>query len=237
MGVKYYCHGEHPSGFTGFRVTVAYGGEYFQGYFSTTGARDQNDSDRVFKLAHLKAQRQDAEWQAESLLYQYQKYVSENHPTTKPERGVGVHGITAIFFLDRRKRWQAGFSVQRPKELPVRITFRTLRYSSAWERTVDTWAEVHGILDEDKARVLASMPSPNQFTRLRRYMNEYDGFDIPVESLSPVFREQRAELAEKRVLKKHESASPLNASMRNTSRGLKDEMAMWFESATAQEGA
>ena len=110
MGVKQYKPGEHPAGFVGFRVTVAYGDNYHQRYFSTVAAESQTDDDPYFRYQRLSAEKQDVEWQLESLRYQYQRFVTQNHPTTKPERGVGVHCITASFFLDRRKTWQAGFT-------------------------------------------------------------------------------------------------------------------------------
>lgn len=111
MSIIYYGQGEHPGGFIGFRVNVSYADNYYQEYFSTSTARLQSEEDTFFLTQKLKAEHQEAEWRADSLMYQYKRYVTKNHPLTKPGRGVGVHGITASFFLDKSKKWQAAFVV------------------------------------------------------------------------------------------------------------------------------
>lgn len=237
MGIKYYGPGEHAMGFVGFRVSVAFGGNHLQDYFSTKETKQQSEDDREFKRQHLLAQIKEAEWQAESALFQYNRFVNEDHPTTKPERGLGVHGLTCVFFLDRRKKWQAGFSIARTGNPPLRITFRTRPFSEAWRDSVDVWARENEILDEDKQRLLDNPPEPQQFIRLRRYMNEHDGFDIPVEALSPVFVEQRAELARRRALVQAQDLEIEKGAMAPLSKELQSEMTAWFESevSTGQE--
>lgn len=235
MGVKYYKAGEHPAGFTGFRVTVAYGDNYHQRYFSTLAANDQSDKDPYFRYQRLRAEKQDVEWQLESLRYQYHRFVTQNHPTTKPERGVGVHCITASFFLDRRKTWQAGFTVSRDqnekgrRKPSKRFTFCTRPYSQVWKDAVLFWAEEHGIATADRDRVLATPPEPEQFKRLRRRMNEHDGFEIPVKALSAVFAEQRAEIAHKRSLQKAKDIDLTKGILNPPSAHIEAEMAAWFE--------
>lgn len=235
MGVKPYKPGEHPAGFVGFRVTVAYGDNYHQRYFSTVAAESQTDDDPYFRYQRLSAEKQDVEWQLESLRYQYQRFVTQNHPTTKPERGVGVHCITASFFLDRRKTWQAGFTVSRDqnekgrRKPSKRFTFCTRPYSQVWSDVVHFWADEHGIEPADRDRVLASPPDPEQFKRLRRHMNEHDGYDIPVDALSAVFAEQRAEIARKRSLQKAKEMKLTAGALNPPDDHIQAEMAAWFE--------
>lgn len=235
MGVKLYKAGEHPGGFIGFRVTVAYSDKYHQRYFSTAAAKDQSDDDVYFRYQRLSAEKQDMEWQLESLLYQYRRYVTENHPTTKPERGVGVHGITASFFLDRRKTWQAGFTVARDqneygRRKPTRrFTFCTKPFSQVWRDAVNFWADEHAIEDADRERVLNSPPEPEQFKKLRRYMNEHDGFEIPVKALSAVFAEQRDQLSQKRYLQRAKELKLDAGALTPPDDRIQAEMAAWFD--------
>lgn len=235
MGVKYYGPGEHPAGFVGYRVTVAFSDNYNQRYFSTIPAKQQSDDDMYFRYQRLQAEKQNLEWQLESMAYQYNRYVNENHPTTKPERGVGVHGITASFFLDRRKKWQAGFTVARDqnesgrRKPTKRFTFCTKPFSLVWSETVNFWADEHGIEDGDRERVLSSPPEPEQFKRLRRHMNEHDGFKIPVEALSAVFAEQRERISQKRSLQRAEELKLGSGALVPPDDTLKSEMAAWFE--------
>ncbi|WP_146114570.1 hypothetical protein [Pseudomonas sp. MYb185] len=97
MAVTYYGPGEHPVGFIGFRVTAGFNGDFHQRYFSTSAAAQQADEDVIFLSRRLEAELQDLEWRRDSLQYRYQRFVSEDHSNTLPERGVGVHGITAAF--------------------------------------------------------------------------------------------------------------------------------------------
>lgn len=230
MAVRYYGPGDHGSGFVGFRVTVAFGGDYRQEYFSTIRAKVQDDSDPLFRYEKLKAKIKETEWQADSLLYQYQIFVSQNHPTTKPHRGVGVHGITCTFFKDRRGSWKAAFSVKQSAGLPKRITFANTAFSDAWRRAVVEWGRQHEILEEDIERVINNPPSPEQFKHLRRHLNNEHGYDIPVEALSPVFAEQRGEIARRRALEKAEKMKLSEGLMKPPAKDIEAEMASWFES-------
>jgi len=241
MGVKYYDSGEHPSGFIGFRVTVAFDDDYRQKYFSTVAASQQNDSDIFYRYQRLRAEKQNLEWQMESILYQYHRFVTEDHPTTKPERGVGVHGITANFIQDRRGKWQAVFLVARDQEAfqkrrrSKEFTFRSNPYSEVWQQVVDFWAQEHNILAEDKARVLHSPPAPEQFKRLRRLLNAEQGWDIPVEALSPVFREQREKIARERALQRAKDLRLDAGAMKPVQDDIQAEMTEWFQSMTEKE--
>ena len=81
---------------------------------------------------------------------------------------------------------------------PKRFHFKTALFSEAWREAVHFWADEHTVFDEDRDRVLATPPSPGQFSALRRQMNS-EGRDIPTEALEPVFREQRMRLAKARA--------------------------------------
>lgn len=235
MGVKPYDKGEHESGFVGFRVTAVLKGEYQQEYFSTSAAAEQSDACPVYKRQRLRAELKDAEWAAESALDQYQAMVTTNHPTTKPERGVGVQGITLGFFRDKRKKWTPEIKVSRPGKLPLRLTFATKLFSRVWAQAVQVWVEANEILPEDAERVLNSPPEPAQFSRLRKQMNE-EGFDIPVEALHHVFREQRQSLAAARLMAKNGPAPQLKTSEADIGQ-IKGEMAEWFKRETAKDSA
>lgn len=236
MTVSYYARGDHPGGFVGFRVNRAPIKNFKQTYFGTSHIGHQSDSDVRFKYLRLKAEYYDAAWATEMLFAQYQRFVSENHPTTDPVRGVGVHGITASFTVDRRDKWQACFLVaissnnDRPRG-SREFTFRTHEFSKVWELAVEFWAQEHSIIAEDKARVLATPPSPEQFKLLRRKLNDESAADIPIEALSPVFAEQRSLLANQRRTSS-KSAAKITTTERSTADvdRLQSEMAVWFES-------
>jgi|GEM_PF-369810 len=230
MALKYYGPGEHPAGFMGFRVAVSFAGEYRQTYFSTRHVNEQDESNPFFRRISLQARIQEASWQADSLYYQYRRFVTSNHSSTKEGRGVGVHGITAGFFLDRRKKWEAAFSVQRANGTPARFSFRTQPFGEVWRRAVDLWADEHEILVEDRQRIKHDAPDPHQFTELRRVMNEKEGVDIPIEALHPVFKEQRDEIASARSRAKARNISIGQPAKQPVSEDIQAEVLEWFES-------
>jgi len=238
LSVTYYGSGDHPSGFVGFRAVRSWnhGKDYRQCYFSTSAAKSQSDSDVYFRYQKLRAEHQDACWAVESLEHQYQRFVTMTNPTTKPERGLGVHGITAMFARWHGGKWEPCFSVSRPGKPQKRFFFRHHPFTKAWELAVDHWAQENGIREVDRERVLNSPPEPSQFKRLRRQINDIEGSSVPVEALRSVFQEQRdlidaTQAAEKiRSLKLADSPSS-NASLVSTER----EILEWFE--LAMEGA
>ena len=227
MAIRYYAPGDHGSGFIGFRVTVAFNQNYRQSYFSTSRSDNQNESDVHFRYEKLKAELQEATWQADSYLHQYQVFVSQNHPTTKPFRGVGVHCITCHFFRDRRNSWQAAFNVKPPVGHPKAFTFCTKSFTDNWIAAVKFWGEQHEILGGDVQRVLTNPPLPDQFKALRRHLNTEHGYDIPVQTLSSVFAEQRGELLQKKAAKKlqNQNAKEFGPAQQNVAA----EISEWFE--------
>lgn len=239
MSVTYYGSGEHPGGFVGFRVVRSwnYGKTYRQGYYSTAAANSQSDTDVYFRYQKLRAEHQDACWAVESLKHQYHRFVTTTKATTKPERGLGVHGITATFAHWHGGGWEPCFSVSRPGKPQKRFFFRHHAFTKAWELSVECWAKGNSILDVDRARVLNSPPDPAQFKRLRRQMNDNEGSSIPVEALSAVFREQRdlinaQRTTEKARLMKLSETSTCNTSLTST----EVDMLEWFESEVEAAG-
>lgn len=240
MAVIYYGPDKHPAGFVGFRVTTGYNGNFLQRYFNTSAATKQSNTDALFLYRRLEAELQYLEWQRESLLHRYHRFVTENHPNTRPERGVGVHGLTAAFIRQGKRGWQPCFKVSRfhnrdnPRQPAKMFTFSKL-YSEVWEDTVSFWAEEHDVREADKIRVLNNAPEPYQFKRLRRQMNEKEGSKIPVEALSPAFAEQRSNLAKERAMLKAKEMK-LHAGMPSTfNQDIQTEMAAWFENIAPSE--
>jgi len=233
MSVIYYGPGKHSSGFVGFQVARSPIEGFKPECFSTSHLHKQSDHDVRFKYLRLKAEYHDAAWEAETLIRQYRRFVSENDPLTGSDCGVGVHGMTASFVLDGQKKWQACFLVSTStagahRRGPQAFTFQTRLFSQAWSEAVEFWAKEHEILAEDTVRVLASPPAPEQFKRLRRSLNDQEKSDIPIETLSPVFEEQRALLSQKR----REKATPVRSLAPTQSPDtdpLQSEMAAWFQ--------
>lgn len=234
MSVTYYGDGEHPSGFVGFRVVRSWdhGKNYRQCYFSTSTAKFQSDNDVYFRYQKLRAEHQDACWAVESLEYQYKQFVTSTKATTKPERGLGVHGITAMFARWHGGRWEPCFSVSRPGKPQKRFFFRHHSFTKAWELAVDHWAQENGIMNGDRDQVLNFPPEPAQFKRLRRQMNDIEGSSVPVEALRPVFQEQRGLMNAKQSAKKInalKSTKPFTSSTSPLS--TETEISEWFRHA------
>lgn len=231
--MTYYGSGDHPAGFIGFRVVRSwdYGKEYRQRYFSTSLAGSQSDTDVYFRYQRVRSEHQDACWAVESLEHQYQRFVTETKKTTKPERGLGVHGITAMFARWHGGTWEPCFSVSRPGKPQKRFFFRHYPFTKAWELAVNHWAQENSIMEVDRMRVLNTRPDPAQFKRLRRQMNDNEGSSVPVEALRPVFQEQRDLIIAQRSAEKVCSIKPLKTSSLNPSlKSTEAEMLDWFES-------
>lgn len=230
MSITYYGPGDHASGFIGFRVTRAFNGNYLQAYFSTLPAGSQSDDDSYFRYQHLRARHQDLAWEVESLWYQYRQFVTQSRGNTRPERGLGVHGITALFARGYGGKWEPCFSVSRPKQPGKRFMLCHYPYSEAWREAVTLWADEYQILEEDRDRVLKNPPDPEQFKRLRRQMNDHEGHNIPVEALGPVFKEQRERIAQMRLRERARHLAPLSRPATQESREKTEaEMLAWFE--------
>lgn len=232
MGVRHYAAGEHPAGFIGFRVTRLFDEVYRQEYFSTRAAATQDDSDPYYRYQHLRAKYRDTQWEVESLWYQYQVFVTQNNPRSKPYRGVGVHGISIAFARWNETYLEACFSINRKRRAyrpgATRFFLRNHSFSDGWALAVNTWADEYEILDVDRERVLANPPSPQQFKLLRQHMNEAEGFNIPVKALRPVFLEQRNELQNKRLQLQATELKLNGLGPKDDTKSVEADMLEWF---------
>lgn len=229
MSVIYYGPGEHDAGFVGFRVTRSWSGDYYQRYFSTNVAELQSDSDPYFKYQRLQAEYQDTAWAVESLEYQYQQFVTTNKINTKPERGVGVHGIVIMFANAYGGNYAPCFCVSRPGKHQKRFMLKEHFFSNAWRLAVNLWAIENSIMEVDRDRVMANPPHPDQFKRLRQHMISEERRNVPVESLRDVFREQRASIA---LARQNQNLASSNRSL-SSDDSLERKMAGWFQSSFA----
>jgi hypothetical protein len=201
--IEYFAPGEHPRGFVGFLVTARIDGHTRKATFSTRTASSQDKSNLWVQYQWLSAVGMDLEWKIEKRERHYQRFVTSDHPDTRPGRGLGVHGLTAAFYASGDD-WIPAFSVARNPDVlgrpqvDRRFTFEHAPYSAVWRDAVMFWAEEHAIEDADRERLLTRTPEPALFSALRRRMNE-EGNDIPTEALSSVYREQRDALAATRA--------------------------------------
>lgn len=123
--------------------------------------------------------------------------------------------------------------VSRPNLPAVRFMFTHEPFSTVWKEAVDRWAREYSILSEDHDRILACRPEPERFKDLRRQMNENEGCSIPVEALSPVFREQREAIAKQRLEKQYQTVDlhrMPHAKINRDAAG--DEILAWFDRET-----
>lgn len=228
MTIKFYPPG-HGSGFAGFRVTGTYAGKERHAEFPIYPSTKK--SDPLVRYQELQAQLKQAEWESEDALFRYQVFVSESDPRSGPYEGTGVHGIFCYFFHSKLGGWQAGFKVKatRPGRSP-RFLFATKPFSKAWRDAVGFWAAEHGIEQDDVQRVLSRPPEPAQFKDLRRYLNDHKKADIPVETLTPVFAEQREAIAQKKALEKAKNMNLSEGIPTQTTEHVEADMMAWFES-------
>ncbi|MFT0140834.1 hypothetical protein ACEK07_46855 [Alcanivoracaceae bacterium MT1] len=201
--IEYFAPGEHPRGFVGFLVTARIDGYTKKATFSTQTASSQDKANLWVQYQWLSAVGTDLDWKIEKRERDYQRFVSTDAPGTPPGRGLGVHGLTAVFYASGDD-WIPAFAVARHPDLlgrpqaDRRFTFEHAPYSTVWRDAVVFWAEEHAIEEADRERVLAAPPEPTVFADLRRRMR-YEGSAIFSEALSLVFREQREALAATRA--------------------------------------
>lgn len=231
MAILYYRNTHQ--GFTGYRVSGTYAGEHRVERFSTAPAKTQDESDPYVRYQWLKARLQEVEWEADHELHQYRVFVSEDDPKALPHQEVGCHAIFCEYF---RSKWGdriAGFRVRvRRSGRAPRFLFTVLGFSKAWRDAVQFWAAEHGIEEEDVQRLLRNPPEPVQFKRLRRYLNEHQGADIPTDALTPVFAEQRAEVAKQKALAKAKTLKLTEGPCIERQQDVEADMMTWFESET-----
>lgn len=200
MAISFYEKGELSSGFHGWRVVATVRGKRYQRYFSLKRPSPRIDESLWFRYQNLRARYYEARWMARSAAVQYLDFIHTEHPTTRPHRGVGFHGITLGIGRDSRCHTdQCYFSVNaRGRSSRVWINEnRTL--TQAWHRAIELWGEAFDIRAKDIAEKRAAVPVPGQFKVLRKQLNEHEGADLSVDVLHHVYAEQRDELARKKV--------------------------------------
>ena len=210
MAIQYFGPGDHPAGWTGWRVVVPAGNKRnYQAYFTDKPEADWKLEDWL-KRQELRAQIYDYSRQCRALLRQYRNIIRFNDRRTPAIYGVAASGIR--LFAQARQRalggWVFGFQVtQFPNLHPLRIVIGPQSYSEAWTMAVAAWAKHHGVRPQDAQDLLRRQPDPKRFKELRRYLNEHKGKDIPVEALRPVFAEQRQSLEHQKAQKALQSDS------------------------------
>lgn len=191
MAIRFYDAGEHPAGFRGWRVIATVRGRYYQKYLSIRPPSRTIDPDYWLKYQETRARYYEARWQARSAAVQYIDFISRDHPTTAPKRGLGFCGIT-IGISEANRHRPEGCHFQTANRRIAITNDKPL--SQAWNDAVDLWAKAHDLREKDVAHRRANPPSPDVFKALRRHMNEVEGYNIPAWVLGPVYAEQRAEI-------------------------------------------
>ncbi|WP_020409286.1 hypothetical protein [Hahella ganghwensis] len=197
MSVTRYLPGEHPSGFSGWKVSVSINGKQHQRFFS-----DQSPStvkEHVWcEYQELRARIIDLQLMKRHAVQQYLNFIRYDDPRTKPARRVGMKGLTADI-LNRGGRWSCGFRVGYGAEVPVKFfeVSTELTFTEAWEQAVEHWGQIFGIRQRDCEEKSENPPPVDIFKQLRRLMND-EGHDVPVSVLGPVYAEQRLQIAGKK---------------------------------------
>jgi hypothetical protein len=137
---------------------------------------------------------------ARSAAIQYLDFISKDHPTTRPYRGVGFQGITLGIGTGRNTAHETCyFSVnKRGAATKFYIDDRT-PLSKAWEQAVSHWGEAYEIRSKDVAKKVKLVPSPDQFKSLRKRLNDHEGHNFPASVLHHVYAEQRGQLEKQKV--------------------------------------
>jgi len=124
MAIQYFGPGDHPAGWTGWRVVVPAGNKRnYQAYFTDKPEADWKLEDWL-KRQELRAQIYDYSRQCRALLRQYRNIIRFNDRRTPAIYGVAASGIR--LFAQARQRalggWVFGFQVtQFPNLHPLRI--------------------------------------------------------------------------------------------------------------------
>jgi len=202
MAINFYEKGQLSSGFCGWRVVATIRGKRYQKYFSLNRPSERIPEELWFRYQETRARYYEARWQARSAAVQYRDFISKNHYSTLPHRGVGFQGITlGIGRGNRCKQDQCYFSVNlRGRAAKVFITGdRPL--TAAWHHAVDVWGKGFEIRPKDIAAKRKLVPAPDQFKALRKQMNENEGADFSASVLHHVYQEQREAIEKQKVAK------------------------------------
>jgi len=202
MAINFYEKGQLSSGFCGWRVVATIRGKRYQKYFSLNRPSKRIPEELWFRYQETRARYYEARWQARSAAVQYRDFISKNHYSTLPHRGVGFQGITlGIGRGNRCKQDQCYFSVNlRGRAAKVFIT-EDRPLTAAWHQAVDVWGAGFEIRPKDIAAKRKLVPAPYQFKALRKQMNENEGADFSASVLHHVYQEQREAIEKQKVAK------------------------------------
>jgi hypothetical protein len=200
MAISYYEKGELSSGFHGWRVVATIRRKRYQKYFSLNRHNTRIPQEIWHRYQETRARYYEARWMARSAAIQYLDFINSDHPTTRPHRGAGFHGVTLGIGTGRNTAHEVCyFSVSKRGAATKFYIDERLSLSQAWEKAVCHWAEVHEIRPKDVTQKLKVVPSPDRFKALRKYMNDHEGHDFPVSVLHHVYAEQRGNLEKQKV--------------------------------------
>lgn len=139
---------------------------------------------------------------ARSAAIQYLDFITKEHPTTRPYRGVGFHGITLGMGTGRRAGQEVCyFSVNKRGSATKFYIDEKVTLSKAWEQAVFHWGDIYEIRKKDVAEKVKLIPDPGQFKALRKQLNDHEGHDLPPSVLHHVYAEQRSQLEKQKTRK------------------------------------
>lgn len=200
MAIKYYAKGELSSGFHGWRVAVTIRGRRYQKYFSLNRPNTRISQKLWHRYQETRAHYYEARYLARSAAIQYLDFINKNHPTTRPYRGVGFHGITLGMGRGRRADQEVCyFSVNKRGSVTKFYIDEKATLSQAWKQAVFHWGDIHEIRKKDVAKKLKLIPDPSQFKALRKQLNDHEGCDYPPGVLHHVYAEQRNQLMQQKA--------------------------------------
>jgi len=197
MSVTRYLPGEHPSGLSGWKVSVIINGKHHQRFFSDQSPSTVND-EVWCDYQELRARIIDLQLMKRHAVQQYLNFIRYDDPRTKPSRRVGMKGLTADI-QNRGGQWSCGFRVGYGAEVSTKFIGISSEstFTEAWEQAVVHWGQSFGIRQRDCEEKIANPPSMDIFKHLRRLMND-EGSDVPVSVLGPVYAERRLQISEKK---------------------------------------
>ncbi|WP_227512785.1 MULTISPECIES: hypothetical protein, partial [unclassified Marinobacter] len=178
------------------------GGLPYQKYFSLNPPNTRVPQKLWHQYQETRARYYDARYMARSAALQYLDFINKEHPTTRPHRGVGFHGITLGMGAGRGNAKEfCYFSVNKLGSAKKFYIDEQLTLSKAWQQAVFHWGEIYEIREKDVAEKLKLVPYPGQFKALRKYLNEYEDYDLPPSVLHHVYTEQRSEIEKQKTQK------------------------------------
>ncbi len=203
MAINFYAKDELSSGFHGWRVVVSIRGKRYQKYFSLNRPNTRIPQELWHKYQETRARYYEARYMARSAAIQYLDFINKDHPTTRPYRGVGFHGVTLGIGDGRNTAHETCyFSVNKRGAATKFYIDDGTPLSRAWEQAVAHWGEVYEIRPKDVAYKLKLVPSPDQFKALRKQLNDQEGHDFSASVLHHVYAEQRNQLEKRKAHEK-----------------------------------